>query len=67
MIFEQTGNILNEFSRFYRDTFAVLDILGQDDYETVMEFVTAAKCEQVRRYEAEFGAPAPFPRPKGCK
>ena len=67
VIFEKTGKILNEFSRLYRDTFAFLDILDQNDYETVIEFVTAAKCEQVRQYEAEFGAPAPFPRPKGCK
>ncbi len=66
MIFEQTGSILNKFSRLFRDTFAFLDILDQDDFQTVIEFVSAGKCEQVRRYEAEFGAPAPFPRPKGC-
>jgi len=56
----------NEFSQLFRDKFAVLDILGQDDYETVIEFVSAGKCEQVRRYETEFGVPAPFPQSKGC-
>ena len=66
-IFIRTGNIVNEFSRLYRDTTGILEILYQTDYETVVEFVSAAKCEQVRRYEAEFGAPAPFPRPKGCQ
>ena len=59
-------SILNEFSQLFRDKFAVLDILGQDDYETVIEFVSAGKCEQVRRYETEFGVPAPFPQSKGC-
>jgi hypothetical protein len=66
-IFEQTGNILNNFSRLYRDTTTgIFQILGQADYETVVDFVSAAKYEQVRKYEAEFGVPAPFPRPKGC-
>ena len=66
-IFQGTGTIVNEFSRLYRDITGILEILDQTDYETVMEFVSAAKCEQVRRYEAEFGVPAPFPRPKGCQ
>jgi hypothetical protein len=66
-IYVRTGNIVNEFSRLYRDVTGNLEIIDQTDYETVVEFVSAAKCEQVRRYEAEFGAPAPFPRPKGCQ
>jgi len=66
-IFVRTGNIVNEFSRLYRDITGILEMLDQTDYETVIEFVSAAKCEQVRQYEAEFGTPAPFPRPKGCR
>lgn len=66
-IFDGTGNIANEFSRLYRNITGILEILYQTDYETVVEFVSAAKCEQVRQYEAEFGAPAPFPRPEGCQ
>ncbi len=65
-IYEGTGKILNEFSRLYRDVYAVLDIIGQDDYATVLEFVSDAKCEQAKEYEREFGEPAPFPRPKNC-
>jgi hypothetical protein len=66
-IFDVTGEIVNEFSRLYRDIYAVLEIIGQTDYENVIEYVSKAKCEQVRRYEAEFGELAPFPRPKGCQ
>ena len=65
-IYEGTGKILNEFSRLYRDVYAVLDIIGQDDYATVLEFVSDAKCEQAKEYEREFGEPPPFPRPKNC-
>ena len=67
MIFTQTGKIVNEFSRLFRDITAIVEIIDQTDYETVIEFVSDAKCEQVRRYEAEFGVPAPFPRPKSCQ
>lgn len=65
-IYEGTGKILNEFSRLYRDVYAVLDIIGQDDYATVLEFVSDAKCRQAKEYEREFGEPAPFPRPRNC-
>ena len=65
-IYEGTGKVLNEFSRLYRDVYAVLDIIGQDDYTTVLEFVSDAKCQQAKVYEKEFGKPAPFPRPKNC-
>ena len=66
-IFDVTGEILNEFSHLYRDIYAVIEIIGQTDYENVIEFVSKAKCEQFRQYEAEFHEPAPFPRPKGRK
>jgi len=65
-VFAETGSIVNEFSRLFRDITVVLELFGQTDYQTVIEFVSEKKCEQFRQYEAEFG-PAPFPRPKGCK
>ena len=48
-IFDVTGEIVNQFSRLYRDIYAVLEIIGQTDYENVIEFVSQAKCEQVRQ------------------
>jgi hypothetical protein len=63
-IFVGSGKIVNEFSRLFLDITNMLELIGQTDYETVIRFVSDAKCEQARRYEAEFGVPAPFPRPK---
>jgi len=65
-IFAETGNIVNEFSRLFRDITGIIEIMDQTDYKNVIEFLFKAKCEQVHQYEAEFGEPAPFPRPKGC-
>jgi AbiU2 len=65
-VFTETGSIVNEFSRLFRDITGILEIMGQTDYQTVIEFVSDVKCRHFRQYEAEFG-PAPFPRPKGCK
>jgi HEPN superfamily AbiU2-like protein len=66
-IFDRTGDIVNKFSRLYQNIGSILEILDQTDYETVVEFISEVKCERIRRYEAEFGRPAPFPRPKGCQ
>jgi hypothetical protein len=65
--FSETGKVVNEFSRLFRDVTSIIDLIDQTDYETVIDFVSKVKCEQVRQYEAEFSQPAPFPRPKGCK
>jgi hypothetical protein len=67
-IFNETGKLVNEFSRLFRDITAIFDhLIDQDDYHTVIEFVSKVKCEQVQQYEEEFKVAAPFPRPKGCK
>ena len=66
-IYKGTDKIVNEFSGLYRNIYAVTNILDQTDYETVIGFITDAKCAQVRNYEKEFVEPAPFPRPKNCK
>jgi hypothetical protein len=66
-IFTETGKLLNEFSRLFRDITSIMELIGLDDYSTVTEFVAKVKCEQVRAYEAEFRERAPFPRPRGCE
>jgi hypothetical protein len=63
-IFRGTSKILNEFSWLYRDIYAPLNIIDQTDYRTVIEYVTDAKCRQVRDYEKMTGEPADFPRPR---
>ena len=67
LLLSQTGSILNEFSRLFRDITGVMELVDLDDYSTVMEYVARVKCEQVRAYEAEFKERAPFPRPRGCE
>jgi hypothetical protein len=66
-IFISTGKIVNRFSGLYRNIYAEPKILDQTDYETVVEFISKVKCEQVQNDEKEFGEPAPFPRPKNCQ
>jgi hypothetical protein len=66
-IFTGIGIIINRFSGLYRSIYGEPKILDQTDYETVVGFVSDAKCAQARNYEKEFGKPAPFPRPKNCQ
>jgi hypothetical protein len=66
-IYVGTSKLLNRFSGIYRDIYGAAHILDETDYETVIGFVSDAKCQQVRDYEKEFGALAPFPRPKNCR
>jgi len=66
-IYRETGQIVNEFSRLYRDVTGNLDLLSQTDYKSVLECLLKVKTEQVRRFEKEFpGTPVPFAKPKGC-
>jgi AbiU2 len=62
-IFEGTGQIVNEFSRLYRDIYASLTIIDQNDYEMVISYISDVKCQRVHDYEKEFRKPADFPRP----
>jgi hypothetical protein len=64
-IFKKTGEILNPLGGLFANTYADLNIIGHDDYETVLQFIAEAKCRQYREYEKEWGDP-PFPRPKDC-
>jgi len=66
-IFEETGTILNEFYRLWKDTTAVMDFIGDDDYSMALDLIADAKHAQVDKWEAEFKEPCPFPRPKKAK
>ena len=63
-LFKKTGDIVNEFSRLFRDITGILEILGESDYKSVLDLLYNEKCRQVMQYETEFGAPAPFQRPR---
>lgn len=66
-IFEETGAILNEFSRLWKDTTAAMEFIGDDDYTMALDLIADAKHAQVDKYEAEFKQPCPFPRPRKPK
>ena len=66
-IFAETGTILNEFSRLWKDTTAVMEFIGDDDYTMALDLIADEKHTQVDKYEAEFKEPCPFPRPKKPK
>lgn len=66
-IFAETGAILNEFSRLWKDTTAVMEFIDDDDYTMALDLIADAKHAQVDKYEAEFKQPCPFPRPKKPK
>lgn len=66
-IFEETGTILNEFYRLWKDTTAVMEFIGDEDYSMALDLIADAKHAQVDKWEAEFKEPCPFPRPKKAK
>ena len=66
-LFGKTGNIVNEFSRLFRDITGILEILDQSDYKRVLDSLFEEKCRQVKQYEKEFGAPAPFQKPRNYR
>jgi hypothetical protein len=66
LVLNTAGTILNELSVALRDTSPLYDMIGSDDYDAVLNLVADAKCEQIRRFEAEFGTWG-GPRPKKCQ
>jgi hypothetical protein len=46
-IFAETGTILNEFSRLWKDTTAVMEFIGDDDYTMALDLIADAKHTQV--------------------
>jgi len=65
-IFATAGAILNEMNRLFRDTTSILDLIGADDFKSVVQLVAEAECAQIRAYEAEFKELWPYPKPKLC-
>ena len=65
--FEQTEKILIKLSCLYEGTFGELKFIGEDDYETALDWIRRAKCASIERYEQEFGAGSwTGARPKDC-
>ena len=67
LTFKVAGEILNSITNIKAGATSWFDLVDENDFEWVCKLVADAKCAQVRAYEAEFGAPAPFPRPRDCK
>jgi hypothetical protein len=65
-VFDGTAEILNDISVLWRDITPIVDLIGGDDYKSLLQMIAKVKCENFKKYEAEFG-PAPFPRPRDCK
>jgi hypothetical protein len=63
-VFDETSIILNKVLRLWKDTYASLEFIGSDDYETALELIADAKHAQVDKWEEEFpNTPCDFPRP----
>ena len=63
-IFDETGAILNEFSRLWEDMTTVMTLVDDTDFTGALDRIAEAKHAEADKYEAEFHEPAPFPRPK---
>jgi hypothetical protein len=66
-VFSETGAILNEFSRLWHDTTSIMQLIDDTDYASALDLIADAKHAQVDKYESEFKAPCPFPRPRKSK
>ncbi len=65
--FKQTEKILIKLSCLYEGTLGELKFIGEDDYETALDWIHRAKCASIERYEQEFGAGSWMgARPKDC-
>lgn len=64
-IFTFAASIINDVSVALRDISPLFDAIGIADYKTIGDLVVEAKCERIRKYEAEFG-PWDGPRPENC-
>lgn len=65
-IYEKTATMVNLFGHVFNNTYSDTKIIGEDDYEAVVGFISDGKCRQAKQYESEFHEPAPFPKPKNC-
>jgi hypothetical protein len=67
LIFKIAGEILNSLNVAFCDTSSSMDIMGGDDYESIVQLVVDAKHAMVDRFETEFGETPNFARPKQKK
>lgn len=63
-VFDESGAILNEFSRLWEDMTTVMTLVDGTDYTGALSRIAEAKHIEADKYEAEFKEIAPFPRPK---
>ena len=66
-VFAETGIILNEFSRLWKDTTSMMELIGDDDFTSALDLIADAKHAQADKYEAEFKEPYPYSRPQKPK
>ena len=60
-VFEETGAILNEFSRLWQDTTFIIRLIDGDDFKSALDLIADARHAQADKYESEFKEPCPFP------
>lgn len=66
-VFGTAESVLNELTERLRDASQWFDLLGTDDYRSVVKLVADAKCAQIRDYESRHGRwPDDHVRPKKC-
>jgi hypothetical protein len=63
-VFDETGAILNEISRLWADTYALMELTNGDDFKSALDLIAEAKHAQVDKWEKEFTEPCPFSRPQ---
>jgi hypothetical protein len=63
-VFDETGAILNEISRLWADTYAVMELSNGDDFKSALDLIAEAKHALVDKWEKEFKEPCPHPRPE---
>ena len=65
--FKETEEIVLEFSSWYEGVIGDLRFIGEDDYETALDWIRRAKCAYIEKYEKEYGQGSwTGPRPKDC-
>jgi hypothetical protein len=65
VIFDISGQILNDVSVGFRDSSPMWDLIGSEDYTTAFDLISDARCAKIKTYESEFGA-RDGPRPSNC-
>ena len=64
--FQETEQILRDMSSLYEGVIGELRFLGEDDYESALNWISKAKCAFIENYEKEGLGKWTGPRPKDC-